>query len=124
VSFANSEQINKAPRAFNMRWAILRNIARARLQLELPPTFHDFSHEKAFFCSSVYHASFLTRWRWMLRDSRGYVHTIVANPFWSLKKKLGTLMLSSLCLVPYSPLSDFVVRYISNPLARRRAAGR
>jgi hypothetical protein len=124
VSFANSEQINKAPRAFNMRWAILRNIARARLQLELPPTFHDFSHEKASFCSSVYHATFLTRWRWMLRDSRAYLHTIVANPFWSVKKKLGTLVLSSLCLVPYSPLSDFVVRYISNPLARRRAAGR
>ncbi|KAA1006879.1 glycosyltransferase family 2 protein [Paraburkholderia panacisoli] len=124
VSFANSEQINKAPRAFNMRWAILRNIARVRLQLELPPTFHDFSHEKASFCSSVYHATFLTRWRWMLHDSRGYLHAIVANPFWSVKKKLATLMLSSLCLVPCSPLSDFVVRYISNPLARRRAAGR
>ena len=124
VSFANSEQINKAPRAFNMRWAILRNIARARLQLELPPTFHDFSYEKASFCSSVYRASFLARWRWMLRDSRGYLHTILGNPFWSLKKKLGTLMLSSLCLVPYSPLSDFVVRYISNPLARHRAAER
>jgi hypothetical protein len=52
------------------------------------------------------------------------LHTIVANPFWSLKKKLGTLVLSSLCLVPYSPLSDFVVRYIANPLARRRAVGR
>jgi glycosyltransferase involved in cell wall biosynthesis len=124
VSFANSEQVNKAPRAFNMRWAILRNIARARLQLELPPSFHDFSHEKATFCSSVYHASLMTRWRWMLRDSRSYLHTIVANPFWSFKKKFGTLVLSSLCLVPYSPLSDFVVRYISNPLARRRVAGR
>ena len=124
VAFANSEQINKAPRAFNMRWAILRNIARARLELELPPNFHDFSHEKSTFCSSVYRADFLTRWRWMLRDSRSYLHTIVANPFWSVKKKLGTLLLSSLCLVPYSPLSDFVVRYISNPLARRRAAGR
>jgi glycosyltransferase involved in cell wall biosynthesis len=124
VSFANSEQINKAPKAFNMRWAILRDIARARLQIELPPAFHDFSHEKAAFCSNIYHATFLTRWRWMLRHSRSYVHTIVANPFWGVKKKLGTLVLSSLCLVPYSPLSDFVVRYISNPLARRRVAGR
>jgi glycosyltransferase involved in cell wall biosynthesis len=124
VSFANSEQINKAPKAFNMRWAILRNLARARLQIELPPAFHDFSHEKATFCSNVYHAKFRARWRWMLLDSRGYFHTIVANPFWSVKKKLGTLVLSSLCLVPYSPLSDFVVRYISNPLARRRVAGR
>jgi glycosyltransferase involved in cell wall biosynthesis len=124
VSFANSEQLNKAPRAFHMRWAILRNVARARLQIELPPAFHDFSHEKATFCSSVYHATFMTRWRWMMRDSRSYFHTIVANPFWSFKKKFGTLALSSLCLVPYSPLSDFVVRYISNPLARRRVAGR
>jgi glycosyltransferase involved in cell wall biosynthesis len=124
VSFANSEQITRAPKAFNMRWSILRNIARARLQVELPPKFHDFSHEKAFFCSNVYHATLATRWRWMLRDSRGYLHAIVANPFWSLKKKLGTLVLSSLCLFPYSPLSDFVVRYIANPLARRRVAGR
>jgi Glycosyltransferases involved in cell wall biogenesis len=124
VSFANSEQVNKAPEAFTMRWAILRRIARARLQVELPPTFHDFSYEKARFCSGIYRATLQNRWRWMMRDSRHYLHTIVANPFWSLKKKLGTLVLSSLCLVPYSPLSDFVVRYISNPLARRRVAGR
>lgn len=124
VSFANSEQINKAPRAFNLRWAILRNIARSRLQLELPAGFHDFSLEKAMFCSNVYRAGLSTRWRWMLRDSHDYLHSIVANPFWSMKKKVGTLALSSLCLVPYSPLSDYVVRYISNPLARRRAAAR
>jgi glycosyltransferase involved in cell wall biosynthesis len=124
ASFANSEQIDRAPTAFCARWEILRDIARSRLQVELPPSFHDFSHEKARFCSSVYHASFLTRWRWMMRDSSGYLHTILANPFWSLKKKLGTLALSSLCLVPYSPLSDFAVRYITNPLSRRRVAGR
>jgi glycosyltransferase involved in cell wall biosynthesis len=124
VSFANSEQITKAPKAFGMRWSILRNIARARLQIELPAKFHDFSFEKAAFCTSVYQAPLATRWHWMLRDSGNYFHAIVANPFWSLKKKLGTLVLSGLCLVPYSPLSDFVVRYISNPLARRRVAGR
>jgi glycosyltransferase involved in cell wall biosynthesis len=124
LSFANSEQINKAPKALTMRWAILRNIARARLQVELPQRFHDFSLEKANFCSHVYRATLATRWRWMLNDSRSYLHTIVANPFWSIKKKLGTLVLSSLCLIPYSPLSDFVVRYIANPLARRRVAGR
>ncbi|MFT4067056.1 glycosyltransferase family A protein [Paraburkholderia sp.] len=124
VSFANSEQLMKAPRAFNMRWAILRNIARDRLDIELPPAFLDFSHEKATFCSSVYRAKLFSRWHWMLSDSGSYLHTIVANPFWSLKKKLGTLVLSSLCLVPYSPLSDFAVRYIANPLARRRVAGR
>ncbi|MET3229744.1 UNVERIFIED_ORG: glycosyltransferase involved in cell wall biosynthesis [Burkholderia sp. 1263] len=121
VSFANSEQINKAPKAFTMRWQILRKTAAARLQIDLPEAFYDFSHEKALFCSGVYHAPVATRWRWMMRDSHDYLHTIVANPFWSLKKKVGTLVLSCLCLVPYSPLSDFVVRYINNPLARRRA---
>jgi len=124
VSFANSEQISKAPKALGMRWAILRNIARSRLGIELSPTFHDFGHEKAIFCSSVYRATFAHRWRWMMRDSRGYFHAILANPFWSVKKKFGTVVLSGLCLVPYSPLSDFVVRYISNPLARRRMAQR
>jgi glycosyltransferase involved in cell wall biosynthesis len=124
VAFANSEQLNKAPEAVNMRWVILRNIASARLQVELSPTFHDFALEKARFCSGVYRATLPKRWRWMIRDSGHYLHTIVANPFWSLKKKLGTLVLSSMCLVPYSPLSDFAVRFIANPLARHRAAGR
>jgi hypothetical protein len=114
VSFANSEQINKAPEAFNLRWAILRKVARARLQVELPPTFHDFAREKARFCSGLYHATLSNRWRWMMRDSRHYLHTIVANP----------LLLSSLCLMPCSPLSDLVVRYIASPLARRRTAER
>jgi glycosyltransferase involved in cell wall biosynthesis len=119
VSFANSEQIKKAPKAFKERWVTLREVAKKRLNLELPPAFHDFAHEKAYFGSSLYHASLGKRWRWMLHDSRAYLHTIVANPFWSLKKKVGTLFLSSLCLLPYSPLSDFVIRYITNPLARR-----
>lgn len=124
VSFANSEQLSRAPKALSKRWAILRDIARFRLQQELPQTFHDFAHEKAIFCASVYHASLPNRWRWMMRDSGNYLHTIIANPFWGLKKKFGTLVLSGLCLVPYSPVSDFVVRYIANPLARRRVAQR
>jgi len=124
VSSANSEQFGRDPQVFSMRWAILRDIARARLKVELPLSFHDFAHEKARFCSSVYQAPFLTRWRWVMRDSRSYLYAIVANPFWSVKKKVGTLALSSLCLVPCSPLSDFVVRYITNPLARRRVSGR
>jgi glycosyltransferase involved in cell wall biosynthesis len=121
VSFANSEQIKKAPKAFKERWVTLREVAKERLDLDLPPAFHDFAHEKAYFGSSLYHASLGARWRWMLNDSRAYLHTIIANPFWSLKKKVGTLLLSSLCLLPYSPLSDFAVRYITNPLARRSA---
>ncbi|WP_109479946.1 glycosyltransferase family A protein [Paraburkholderia sp. C35] len=121
VSFANSEQIKKAPKAFRERWVTLRDIAKKRLNLELPPAFYDFAHEKAYFGSSLYHAPLGERWRWMLNDSRAYRHAIMANPFWGPKKKVGTLFLSSLCLLPYSPLSDFVVRYITNPLARRSA---
>ncbi|MEM5388541.1 glycosyltransferase family A protein [Paraburkholderia phymatum] len=122
VSFANSEQLTKAPKAFKARWATLRELARARLDRELPTSFHDFAHEKAYFCSNLYEAPLATRWRWAINDSYDYRYSIVANPFWSLKKKAGTLFLSSLCLLPYSPLSDFVVRYITNPLARRSAA--
>jgi glycosyltransferase involved in cell wall biosynthesis len=118
--FANSASNDKAPKALPKRWAILRQMARSRLGIELPPSFHDFSLEKAHFCSAVYHAPFTKRWRWLSRQSHSYFGSIVANPFWSYKKKIGTLALSSLCLLPYSPLSDFAVRYISNPLARRR----
>jgi glycosyltransferase involved in cell wall biosynthesis len=121
ASFANSDDTNKAPKAFTSRWVTLREIASDRLGLQLPPDFHDFAHEKAYFCSTVYQAPLTNRWRWMFSDSRAYLHAIVANPFWSLKKKVGTLALSSLCLVPYSPIADFAVRYISNPMARHGA---
>jgi glycosyltransferase involved in cell wall biosynthesis len=124
ASFANSEDLSKAPKAFAARWTILRNIAHSRLGVELPQSFHDFSYEKARFSSRVYQAPLATRWHWMMRESRSYFHSIIANPFWSLKKKLGTVVVSSLCLLPYRPLSDFAVRYIANPLARRRVAAR
>ncbi|WP_345814152.1 glycosyltransferase family A protein [Paraburkholderia sp. PREW-6R] len=118
-SFANAESGAKMSSAQDRRWRTLQEIAHTRLAIDLPSTFHDFSHEKARFCSGVYRATLRTRWRWMMRDSRGYLHSIVANPFWGIKKKIGTLALSSLCLFPYSPLSDFAVRFIANPLARR-----
>lgn len=124
TSFANSESAITISSVLTMRWVTLHGIARSRLAVDLPMSFHDFSHEKARFCSGVYRASLGARWRWMTRESGGYLHSIVANPFWSVKKKVGTLALSSLCLLPYSPLSDFAVRYIANPLARRRAAAR
>lgn len=120
-SFANSDQTGKAPKAFPSRWLTLRELALRRLGMQLPADFHDFAYERAYFYSSVYHAPLMTRWHWMLRDSHRYLHAIVANPFWSLKKKVGTLVLSSLCLVPYSPIADYAVRYICNPLARRTA---
>jgi hypothetical protein len=69
-------------------------------------------------------ATLQNEWRGMMRDSRHFLHTISAISFWSLWKKLGTLVLSSLSLPPYSPLSEFTARYIANPLARRRVAGR
>jgi glycosyltransferase involved in cell wall biosynthesis len=120
-SFANSDQSGKAPRAFSSRWIVLRELALRRLGMQLPFDFHDFAFERAFFYSNVYRAPLTTRWRWMLRDSHPYLHAIVANPFWSLKKKVGTLVLSSLCLVPYSPIANYAVRYICNPLARQSA---
>lgn len=118
VSFANSEKNNKAPKAYATRWATLRQVASARLGVELPGVFRDFSHEKAVFSERVYGASILRRWRWFAHESRSYFYSIVANPFWSAQKKIGTIGLTCLCLAPYSPLSDYVVRYISNPLAR------
>jgi glycosyltransferase involved in cell wall biosynthesis len=121
TSFANSENLTKAPRAFATRWSLLQMMARTRLGIELPEVFHDFSHEKALFCTQVYGAPVNMRWRWAALHSRSYLHSIVANPFWSVKKKIGTIALSSLCLFPYSPLSDYAVRYISNPLARRKS---
>lgn len=119
VSFANSEKNNKAPRAYAARWSALRLVVHSRLGIELPPAFHDFSHEKALFCKQVYGAPLATRWRWFAFESRDYLHSIIANPFWGLAKKIATIALSCLCLVPYSPLSDYVIRFISNPLARR-----
>ncbi|MGN6234364.1 MAG: glycosyltransferase family 2 protein [Trinickia sp.] len=122
VSFANSEKNSKAPKAYAARWGALRYLAKHRLNVELPETFHDFSHEKAIFCSEVYGAPLIDRWRWFAFDSRNYLHSIVANPFWGVTKKVGTIGLTCLCLFPYAPLSNYAVRFISNPLARRSAA--
>lgn len=119
VSFANSEKNNKAPRAYAARWMELRHVVRMRLGVDLPEKFHDFSHEKAIFCKQIYGASFPARVRWFAFESAAYLHSIVANPFWGLAKKTATIGLSCLCLFPYKPLSDYVVRFISNPLARR-----
>jgi glycosyltransferase involved in cell wall biosynthesis len=122
--FANSEDVHKAPKAFSQRWSILQALARARLGEELPPAFHDFSFEKAYFCLRVHRASLASRWRWLALESRSYLHSIVANPFWGVGQKLGALALTSLCLLPSATLSDFAITYIANPLARRPGGGR
>jgi glycosyltransferase involved in cell wall biosynthesis len=73
------------------------------------------------FCSPAYPAPLASRWRWLLRNSGSYLQTIVTNRFGRLNRKMSALVLSG--LVPYRPLSDFLVRYISNTLAPRRMAG-
>lgn len=123
VSFANLEQLSKEPTVFGMRGSILRKIARSRLQVKLPASFHDLSHEEALFCLGVCREPLLTRWRRVMCDSHAYLPTVVANPCWSLKKKIGLLALSGLCL-PHARLSDFVVSQITNPPTRRRTVER
>jgi len=124
VAFSNSEDMRKMPKALSIRWNILQQTARSRLGVELPAQFHDFSYEKALFCAQISGAPLVRRWRWAALESRNYVHSIVANPFWTLKKKIGTIVLSCLCLVPYPPLANYAVRYISNPLARHSRVAR
>ncbi|ACC71459.1 glycosyltransferase family A protein [Paraburkholderia phymatum] len=122
ASFANSEDYGEVSQAFDERWSMLRQIAAKRIGVVLPSTCHDFAIEKARFCSCVYHAPLASRWHWLLKESGNYLHTVIANPFWGLRKKMGTLVLSSLCLLPFPSVSDFAVRYIVNPASRRRRA--
>jgi glycosyltransferase involved in cell wall biosynthesis len=118
MSFANAEQANAMPQSLALRWSVLRDVARERLDETLPEHFRDFACEKAAFCQHMYGAAFGERWRWFTRHSWAYLYAIVANPFWSPKKKIATIVLSALCLQPFAGLSDFAVRYIANPLAR------
>ncbi|CAG9229558.1 Glycosyl transferase family 2 [Paraburkholderia sabiae] len=120
ASFANSEDYQTVSEAWIERWSLLRQIAAKRIGVVLSPTCHDFAVEKAQFCRGIYRAPFKSRWHWLLNDSGNYLHTVVANPFWSLRKKLGMLFLSSLCLLPFPSISNFAVRYIVNPASRQR----
>ena len=118
LSLANAEDALAGARQAARRWAILRGIARERLGIALPPVILDFSVEKAEFATVVYGAPLARRWHWFLHESGRYFHTIVANPFWSARKKVAVWCLTALCLVPVASLSNRVVRYIANPLAR------
>ena len=118
LAFANSEDSLAGVRKAATRWRILRDIAGERLGERLPPSFLDFSAEKALFGNLLYRAPLSRRWRWFTRESGRYFHTVLANPFWSLRKKLAVSCLTALCLVPFSAISDRAVRYIANPLAR------
>jgi glycosyltransferase involved in cell wall biosynthesis len=118
LAFANSEDSLAGAKKAATRWAILRDLVRDRLDEKLPPTFLDFSSEKAHFGSLLYRAPLSRRWRWFMKESGSYFHTVMANPFWSLRKKMAVSCLTALCLVPLASISDRAVRYIANPMAR------
>ncbi|CAG9171921.1 glycosyltransferase family 2 protein [Cupriavidus pampae] len=118
LSLANAEDSLAVARQSARRWSVLREIAQNRLDIALPPAPLDFSAEKARFAQQVYGASFARRWHWFRHDSTRYFHTIVANPFWTLHKKIAVWGLTMLCLFPAASFSNRVVRYIANPLAR------
>jgi glycosyltransferase involved in cell wall biosynthesis len=118
LSLANAEDALAGARQSARRWQILRGLARDRLGIELPPVVLDFSVEKARFAQHVYGATLARRWQWFRHESGRYFHTIVANPFWTLRKKVAVGCLTTLCLLPVASFSNRVVRYIANPLAR------
>lgn len=118
LSLANAEDAMAGARQSARRWQILRGIAKDRLGIDLPPGVLDFSLEKARFAQHVYGATLARRWHWFQHESGRYFHTIAANPFWSLRKKVAVGCLTTLCLLPVASFSNRVVRYIANPLAR------
>ncbi|MBR8312860.1 glycosyltransferase family 2 protein [Burkholderia dolosa] len=120
LAFANAEDAATGALKAGRRWSTLRTLAAARLQESLPAEPFDFSIEKARFASTLYRAPLARRWRWFLRESARYRHTVLRNPFWRAPKKLAVAALSLACLLPSSTLSDRAIRYIANPLARAR----
>ncbi|MFM0203761.1 glycosyltransferase family 2 protein [Paraburkholderia fungorum] len=124
LAFANSEDPLASARKAAFRWSMLRDVVQQRLGESLPVAFFDFSIEKAHFASQLYQAPLARRWRWFMRESGSYFHTVLANPFWSIRKKFAVSCLTALCLIPLASLSDRAVRYIANPLARARDAGK
>jgi glycosyltransferase involved in cell wall biosynthesis len=124
LSIANCQDINEVVSAFPQRWNALRELVAQRLGEALPPQGVDFSYEKARLCAEVYEAPLAKRWHWFAFESRHYFRSVFGNPFWGTGKKLGAFALTALCLVPSRRLSDHVVRYIANPLARQAHPGR
>lgn len=118
LSLANAEDMLAGALQSVRRWALLRALARERLEIDLPEACLDFSVEKAHFATALYRAPLPRRWRWFLRESGRYFHTVAANPFWSARKKLAVTCLTTLCLVPLASVSNRAVRYIANPMAR------
>lgn len=120
LALTNSEDAATGALKAERRWSTLRMIAGTRLHEALPVAPLDFAIEKARFASTLYHASFVRRWRWFLCESGRYWHTVLRNPFWGPAKKVAVAGLSLACLLPSATLSNCAIRYISNPLARVR----
>ncbi|MCI0145662.1 glycosyltransferase [Paraburkholderia sediminicola] len=124
LAFSNSESPLALARKAALRWSTLRVVAQERLGETLPVAFFDFSTEKAHFADRLYQASLARRWRWFVLESGSYFHTVLANPFWSMRKKLAVSCLTGLCLIPLTSVSDRAVRYIANPLTRAGRVGK
>ncbi|CAB3806929.1 hypothetical protein LMG28688_06445 [Paraburkholderia caffeinitolerans] len=118
LSIANSQDVAEVVRAFPQRWDALRELVSERLGEQLPEQAMDFSYEKAHLCMWVYDAPLWRRWHWIVFGSRRYFHSILANPFWTTRKKFAAVSLTLLCLLPLRSVSDHAIRYLANPLAR------
>ncbi len=118
LAIGNCETGSDVESSFPWRWETLREMIRGSLNVELSPCFYDFSYEKSRLCLRLYDAPTLRRWRVVMFDAGHYFHSLVFNPFWGVRKKLGALALTLLCLVPSRRLSGFAVRYIANPVTR------
>lgn len=124
LAIGNCENVSDVEHSFPWRWETLREMARTRLGIELPPQFVDFSYEKNRLCVHLYEAGTVERWRWLMFNSQGYFRSLVGNPFWSRSKKLAALALTLMCLIPSGQVNRFAMRYIANPVSRRQNGAR
>ncbi|WP_186134623.1 glycosyltransferase family 2 protein [Burkholderia gladioli] len=120
ISFANAAKWKETPQEFLRRWTLLSTLAASRLGIALPAELNDYSYTKSVFVAELYGRPFLPRARWLLRGSPRYFRSILTNPYWGWRKKLALVAISLCCFVPGQRLSDEVVRFIANPLSRRR----
>ncbi|WP_322091621.1 glycosyltransferase family 2 protein [Paraburkholderia bannensis] len=122
LGIGNCENVRDVEQSFPWRWETLRHMVSSRLGEDLPARFIDFSYEKNRLCAHLYDASTARRWQWLMFSSGDYFRSLLGNPFWDLRKKIGVMGLTLMCLVPSVRLSRFALRYIANPLFRQRVA--
>jgi glycosyltransferase involved in cell wall biosynthesis len=124
LSMGNYVSVTEVEHSFPWRWATLREMVSTRLGEDLPSRFIDFSYEKNRLCVRLYDATTSERWRYLMFDSRRYLHALLWNPFWRPSKKLAALGLTLMCLIPSRQLNKYALRYIANPMARHDAVAR